>query len=658
MDLGVNAILAQITQDYKRRRLEAPEMESEAEESDDEARSACADQPVEPTLDLKDSVCEKHSRPLELFCSTDHACICTQCAEEDHAGHAAVPVEGEWLRRHEELKTEVLQVKQGILDRQKKTEELKRQTRLSREDAEERVKEGQQTLDAILRSVERCQSELEEAIEGEQRVVESKAQGLLKELEQEIKGLNCRKAQLKEVSRCRDHVRVLESLPSQPPSPCAKDWDNVLVHPNLRVGTVRSVISPHDKYRRATNVGSILLTPQENECLFNYLGRKCISLCSAVVQVFAADRNSSWMKRCCGVACLVKDNPQRSYFIRVFDIKDGKMMFEQEFYNNFSISCSRSYFISFPGDSCQVGLNFANEEEAKRFRAAAGELLGRRQRKTEKRRDPPNGPALPMATVDIKNPEINNVRFHNNNIMHSSFSKDRKKAKGKRKRLTKADIGTPSNFQHIGHVGWDPNTGFDLNNLDPELKNLFDMCGISEAQLKDRETSKVIYDFIEKKGGVEAVKNELRRQGPPRWCGRALRRRPRPRLLRPGPRPGPPPPPHPQNGGGEPLPSPQGKSALLEQIRGGTQLKRVEPGSRPVSSTGRDALLDQIRQGIQLKTVTDGPDSAPPTPAPSAGIVGALMEVMQKRSKAIHSSDEDEDDDEEEDFEDDDEWDD
>lgn len=52
-----------------------------------------------------------------------------------------------------------------------------------------------------------------------------------------------------------------------------------------------------------------------------------------------------------------------------------------------------------------------------------------------------------------------------------------------------------------------------VNNLDPELKNLFDMCGISEAQLKDKETSKVIYDFIEKTGGVEAVKNELRRQG-------------------------------------------------------------------------------------------------------------------------------------------------
>ncbi|KAG9339909.1 hypothetical protein JZ751_022222 [Albula glossodonta] len=142
-------------------------------------------------------------------------------------------------------------------------------------------------------------------------------------------------------------------------------------------------MSGHPPQRRVTNVGSILLTPQENECLFNYLGRKCITLCSAVVQVFAAERNSTWVKKCCGVACLVKDNPQRSYFIRVFDIKEGKMMFEQEFYNNFQINCSRSYFISFAGDSCQVGLNFANEEEAKRFRAAAGELLGRRQRKTE-----------------------------------------------------------------------------------------------------------------------------------------------------------------------------------------------------------------------------------------------------------------------------------
>ncbi|XP_047430904.1 WASP like actin nucleation promoting factor b isoform X5 [Mugil cephalus] len=369
------------------------------------------------------------------------------------------------------------------------------------------------------------------------------------------------------------------------------------------------------------------------------------------------------------------------------------------------------------------------------------------------------GPTLPMATVDIKNPEINSVhRYHNNsqvnNLVHSAFPKREKKAKGKKKRLTKADIGTPSNFQHIGHVGWDPNTGFDLNNLDPELKNLFDMCGISEAQLKDKETSKVIYDFIEKKGGVEAVKNELRRQGPPRWSapppppppsrggpppppphhssapppppparGRGAPPPPpsrapvsappppppsRPGMTAPpppppsrGPLPPPPPPAHasipvappppppppssstPSSTGGPPPPPPPppppgppppapplpteanggdgslaapGKSALLSQIREGTQLKKVEQKEKPAVS--RDALLDQIRQGIQLKPREDNIDSTPATPAPSAGIVGALMEVMQKRSKAIHSSDEDDDDEDDEDFEEDDEWDD
>ncbi|XP_030197443.1 neural Wiskott-Aldrich syndrome protein isoform X3 [Gadus morhua] len=367
------------------------------------------------------------------------------------------------------------------------------------------------------------------------------------------------------------------------------------------------------------------------------------------------------------------------------------------------------------------------------------------------------GPALPMATVDIKNPEIHNApggghRYHNNsqvnNIVLSSFPKKEKKVKGgKKKRLTKADIGTPSNFQHIGHVGWDPNTGFDLNNLDPELKHLFDMCGISEAQLKDKETSKVIYEFIEKKGGVEAVKNELRRQAPPPPPSRGGPPPPPPphhgsappppppargRGAPPPPPPsraptsappppppsrgGPPPPPPPPSrvslppppppshacmppappppppisssaggGGGAPAPPPPpppppgppppapppmsesvdsvdgeggGKSALLNQIREGRQLKKVDSQKeRPVSSnTGRDSLLEQIRQGIQLKAKVEGEGPAPNAAAPSAGIVGALMEVMQKRSKAIHSSDEDDDDDEDEDFEDDDEW--
>lgn len=42
---------------------------------------------------------------------------------------------------------------------------------------------------------------------------------------------------------------------------------------------------------------------------------------------------------------------------------------------------------------------------------------------------------------------------------------------------------------------------------------------------------------------------------------------------------------------------------------------------------------------VFLPQVTDVPDAAPPAAAePSEGIVGALMMVMNKRSKVIHSS--------------------
>jgi Wiskott-Aldrich syndrome protein len=51
----------------------------------------------------------------------------------------------------------------------------------------------------------------------------------------------------------------------------------------------------------------------------------------------------------------------------------------------------------------------------------------------------------------------------------------KKKDKDSKRRLTKADIGLPKDFRHVSHVGWDPNKGFDLDNVeDPQLKLFFD----------------------------------------------------------------------------------------------------------------------------------------------------------------------------------------
>lgn len=46
--------------------------------------------------------------------------------------------------------------------------------------------------------------------------------------------------------------------------------------------------------RRSMSVGSILLTPQENECLFGYLGRKCTvsSSTNAPILSFVSGQNA------------------------------------------------------------------------------------------------------------------------------------------------------------------------------------------------------------------------------------------------------------------------------------------------------------------------------------------------------------------------------
>lgn len=74
--------------------------------------------------------------------------------------------------------------------------------------------------------------------------------------------------------------------------------------------------------------------------------------------------------------------------------------------------------------------------------------------------------------------------------LRKSKGKDKDKKKTK---LTAKDIGTPMDFRHVQHVGWDPNTGFDLNLEDKDLRTFFEKAGVSANQLNDEKTRKFIY---------------------------------------------------------------------------------------------------------------------------------------------------------------------
>jgi len=83
-------------------------------------------------------------------------------------------------------------------------------------------------------------------------------------------------------------------------------------------------------------------------------------------------------------------------------------------------------------------------------------------------------------------------------------------------KLTPNDIGMPSNFQHVQHVGWDSMAGFDFDaeKLNPSMKTFLKAIGVTNEELKDTETRKFIYDFVNKNGGFEAAAKKPKRAKP------------------------------------------------------------------------------------------------------------------------------------------------
>jgi hypothetical protein len=117
--------------------------------------------------------------------------------------------------------------------------------------------------------------------------------------------------------------------------------------------------------RRPENSGSKQLKREENELMFEILGTDRISLAAGVVQLLRAS-NGQWQHVHVGVVSMVKDYQRKIYALKLFDIYNGNMLWEQILYKSFSV---KSYprcpkLLSFESDDCVYGLNFSDESEA------------------------------------------------------------------------------------------------------------------------------------------------------------------------------------------------------------------------------------------------------------------------------------------------------
>ncbi|XP_036452730.1 E3 ubiquitin-protein ligase TRIM21-like [Colossoma macropomum] len=189
---------------------------------------------------LEDYICQKHERPLELFCRDDQTSVCQFCTETDHKTHSTVPIEEEL--RHRRGKTQA-EVQQMIQDRLKKIEEIKHSVKLSKKITEKEKADSVEVFRALLRCIEKSQAELLEVMEEKQKAAERQAEEFIKELEQEITELKRRDTELEQLSHTEDHLHLLQVYPSLCSPPHTKNWTDVRINTHLKVETLRRALS-------------------------------------------------------------------------------------------------------------------------------------------------------------------------------------------------------------------------------------------------------------------------------------------------------------------------------------------------------------------------------------------------------------------------------
>ncbi|XP_047672013.1 E3 ubiquitin-protein ligase TRIM39-like [Tachysurus fulvidraco] len=198
---------------------------------------------INPVENLEDYICQKHERALELFCRDDQTCVCQFCTETDHKNHNIVPIEEESRERKTQLVKTQTDVQQMIQDRLKKIKVIKHSVEQSKRSTEKEKADSVEVFTALIRSIERSQAELLEMMEEKQKAAETQAEGLIKELEQEISVLKRRDTELEQLSHTEEHLHLLQVYSSMCSPPHTKNWTEISINTDVSEDTVRTALS-------------------------------------------------------------------------------------------------------------------------------------------------------------------------------------------------------------------------------------------------------------------------------------------------------------------------------------------------------------------------------------------------------------------------------
>merc|ERR1712137_913874 len=335
--------------------------------------------------------------------------------------------------------------------------------------------------------------------------------------------------------------------------------------------------------------------------------------CSGAARLYSTSGGEWEYTGVCGGCVLILEAD--IYYIRIYSFTDSKTCFEQELYTGFSFVQPLSFFHHFEGTSCVYGLSFADDSDSGKFAenlAICVEDMGGSSQLYSggggsgghhaAAAPPPMAHAPPPSSSNdgpTSTPPMNTTPIQRSESpAQKRGKKEPTKKKGKfgffrskkqKKPAAEMVIGGPTDFKHESHIGWDMENGFDIRNIPPEWRKLFQAAGVKKSDLQDADTRKLIVSTINSNLGGDAPPPAPAAPPPP----------PAPNAPPPPPAPGgPPAPPGPPAVGG-------GLAAALaakrDNLANAAQREESTPNISNISSQQGSSLADTLANVLSTR---------------------------------------------------------
>uniref|UniRef100_A0A673MVJ8 Tripartite motif-containing protein 16-like n=1 Tax=Sinocyclocheilus rhinocerous TaxID=307959 RepID=A0A673MVJ8_9TELE len=195
---------------------------------------------MDATGRLQEMMCPQHDKMLEVYCRTDHRCICMLCLVDEHKNHDTVSTVAARTEKQRHLEGKQRKFQKIIQQREKDLQELREAVASHKRFAQTAVEDSERIFTEIIRSIEKRRSEVKQLIRDQERAAVSRAEARGEELEQEINDLKRRDTELKQFSEAQDHVHFLQSWP---PVSFSESTDGFTVSSHLSFDNVVESVS-------------------------------------------------------------------------------------------------------------------------------------------------------------------------------------------------------------------------------------------------------------------------------------------------------------------------------------------------------------------------------------------------------------------------------